>query len=92
MQYLKAASAVQDLGAYRRARYAFPLRRCAAGLGEYLYIPFIPATNAVRWVGAVIVDTTQRRNSEDALRKTEKLAAARTSGCLDRRMRSNNSA
>ncbi len=30
----------------------------------------------MRWVGAVIVDTTQRRNSEDALRKTEKLAAA----------------
>jgi signal transduction histidine kinase len=34
------------------------------------------SANVVRWVGAVIVDTTQRRNSEDALRKTEKLAAA----------------
>jgi len=38
--------------------------------------PVHTSTNAVRWVGAVIVDTTQRRNSEDALRKTEKLAAA----------------
>ncbi len=38
--------------------------------------PVRTASNAVRWVGAVIVDTTQRRNSEDALRKTEKLAAA----------------
>jgi len=38
--------------------------------------PVHTSTNAVRWVGAVIVDTTQRRNSEDALRQTEKLAAA----------------
>jgi len=38
--------------------------------------PVRTSSNAVRWVGAVIVDTTQRRNSEDALRKTEKLAAA----------------
>lgn len=38
--------------------------------------PVRTSTNAVRWVGAVIVDTTQRRHSEDALRKTEKLAAA----------------
>jgi signal transduction histidine kinase len=38
--------------------------------------PVQTGTNAVRWVGAVMVDTTQRRNSEEALRKTEKLAAA----------------
>jgi PAS domain S-box-containing protein len=38
--------------------------------------PVRTSSNAVRWVGAVIVDTTQRRNSEDTLRKTEKLAAA----------------
>jgi len=38
--------------------------------------PVRTSSNAVRWVGAVIVDTTQRRNSEEALRKTEKLAAA----------------
>jgi signal transduction histidine kinase len=31
---------------------------------------------AVRWVGAIIVDTTERKRAEDALRKTEKLAAA----------------
>ncbi len=29
-----------------------------------------------RWVGAIIVDTTERKRAEDALRKTEKLAAA----------------
>jgi signal transduction histidine kinase len=37
--------------------------------------PVRTSSNVVRWVGAVIVDTTQRRNAEDALRKTEKLAA-----------------
>jgi PAS domain S-box-containing protein len=30
----------------------------------------------IRWVGAVIVDATGRKQSEEALRKTEKLAAA----------------
>jgi PAS domain S-box-containing protein len=30
----------------------------------------------VRWVGAVMIDTTERRRSEDTLRRTEKLAAA----------------
>jgi len=39
------------------------------------FYPVRTSSNIVRWVGAVIVDTTQRRNSEDALRKTEKLAA-----------------
>lgn len=38
--------------------------------------PVRTSSSSVRWVGAVIVDTTQRRNAEDALRKTEKLAAA----------------
>lgn len=38
--------------------------------------PVRTSSSNVRWVGAVIVDTTQRRNAEDALRKTEKLAAA----------------
>ncbi|WP_158749248.1 PAS domain-containing sensor histidine kinase [Acidobacterium sp. S8] len=37
--------------------------------------PVRTSSNVVRWVGAVIVDTTQRRSSEVALRKTEKLAA-----------------
>ncbi len=31
---------------------------------------------AVRWVGAVVMDTTERKRSEEALRRTEKLAAA----------------
>ncbi len=30
----------------------------------------------IRWAGAVLIDTTERRRSEDALRRTEKLAAA----------------
>ena len=30
----------------------------------------------IRWVGAVMIDTTERRRSEEALRRTEKLAAA----------------
>jgi signal transduction histidine kinase len=33
------------------------------------------ASQAVRWVGAIIVDTTGIKRSEDALRRTEKLAA-----------------
>ena len=37
--------------------------------------PVRTSSNTVRWVGAVIVDTTQRHSSEVALRKTEKLAA-----------------
>lgn len=31
---------------------------------------------AVRWVGAVVLEATERKRAEDALRKTEKLAAA----------------
>lgn len=38
--------------------------------------PVHTETRAVRWVGAIIVDTTERKRSEDALRKSEKLAAA----------------
>lgn len=38
--------------------------------------PVRTGTHSVRWVGAVIVDTTERKRSEEALRKTEKLAAA----------------
>lgn len=30
----------------------------------------------VRWIGAVMIDTTERRRSEETLRRTEKLAAA----------------
>ncbi len=34
-----------------------------------------PADNPIRWVGAVIVDVTDRKVSEERLRRTEKLAA-----------------
>jgi signal transduction histidine kinase len=38
--------------------------------------PVKTANQAVRWAGAIIVDTTERKQSEEALRRTEKLAAA----------------
>ncbi|HEV2272863.1 MAG TPA: ATP-binding protein [Acidobacteriaceae bacterium] len=38
--------------------------------------PVKTTSQAVRWVGAIIVETTERKRSEEALRKTEKLAAA----------------
>jgi nitrogen-specific signal transduction histidine kinase/HAMP domain-containing protein len=41
-------------------------------------ISFYPVYEAdeIRWVGAVVIETTQRRQAEEAMRKTEKLAAA----------------
>ncbi|ACO34017.1 MULTISPECIES: ATP-binding protein [Acidobacterium] len=41
----------------------------------HLY-PIHTEDEQVRWVGAVLVDTTQRHQAEEALRKSEKLAAA----------------
>ncbi len=38
--------------------------------------PVKATSEAVRWVGAIVVETTERKRAEDALRKTEKLAAA----------------
>jgi signal transduction histidine kinase len=38
--------------------------------------PVRTGTQAVRWVGMILVETTERRRAEDALRRTEKLAAA----------------
>src|SRR3984957_11758776 len=38
--------------------------------------PVKATSEAVRWVGAIIVEATQRKRAEEALRKTEKLAAA----------------
>ncbi len=38
--------------------------------------PVKTSSQTVRWVGAIIVETTQRKHSEETLRKTEKLAAA----------------
>ena len=34
-----------------------------------------PRPNKVRWVGAIVMDVSERKRSEDALRRTEKLAA-----------------
>lgn len=38
--------------------------------------PVRTGTQTVRWAGMVLVETTERRRAEDALRRTEKLAAA----------------
>jgi signal transduction histidine kinase len=38
--------------------------------------PVKAASEAVRWVGAIVVETTERKRAEETLRKTEKLAAA----------------
>jgi PAS domain S-box-containing protein len=37
--------------------------------------PVKTASKAVRWVGAIIAETTERKRAEETLRKTEKLAA-----------------
>ena len=38
--------------------------------------PVRTEVGVVRWVGVILVDTSERRKTEDTLRKTEKLAAA----------------
>ena len=38
--------------------------------------PVKAASEAVRWVGAIVIETTERKRAEDTLRKSEKLAAA----------------
>lgn len=38
--------------------------------------PVRTSTQQVRWVGVIVMDTSERKRSEEALRKTEKLAAA----------------
>lgn len=38
--------------------------------------PVKTTSEAVRWVGAIVVEATERKRAEEALRKTEKLAAA----------------
>jgi PAS domain S-box-containing protein len=37
--------------------------------------PVRPNADKVRWVGAIVIDVSERKRSEDALRRTEKLAA-----------------
>ena len=41
----------------------------------HLY-PVRTEAEAIRWVGAILVDTTEQKKAEEALRRTEKLAAA----------------
>ena len=38
--------------------------------------PVKTTSEAVRWVGAIVLEATERKRAEEALRKTEKLAAA----------------
>ncbi len=38
--------------------------------------PVKATSEAVRWVGAIVVEATERKRAEEALRRTEKLAAA----------------
>jgi PAS domain S-box-containing protein len=37
--------------------------------------PVRPSPSRLRWVGAIVIDASERKRSEDALRRTEKLAA-----------------
>lgn len=37
--------------------------------------PVRPSADQLRWVGAIVMDVSERRRSEEALRRTEKLAA-----------------
>jgi PAS domain S-box-containing protein len=37
--------------------------------------PVRPSSDQLRWVGAIVIDVSERKRSEDALRRTEKLAA-----------------
>src|SRR6185437_12936058 len=40
------------------------------------FYPVKSGQHEIRWVGAVMIDNTERRRSEETLRRTEKLAAA----------------
>ena len=40
------------------------------------FYPVQPKNDAVRWVGVIVIDITDRLRAEETLRKTEKLAAA----------------
>ena len=51
----------------------------ADGGGNWTWLvttyPVRPTPERVRWVGAIVIDVSERKRSEDALRRTEKLAA-----------------
>jgi signal transduction histidine kinase len=52
-------------------------RSNAEGMWTWLVTayPVRPTPEKVRWVGAIVTDVSERKSSEDALRRTEKLAA-----------------
>jgi signal transduction histidine kinase/HAMP domain-containing protein len=76
------AAGIQQVFATGEPLYEMELHGEAAdqpGIQRSWMISFYPVhteEQVVRWVGTVVIETTQRRKSEDALRKTEKLAAA----------------
>ena len=53
---------------------AAPLRTSRTRLVNFY--PVRTGTDRIRWVGTVVVDTTQHKKSEEALRRSEKLAAS----------------
>src|SRR5271156_6104443 len=55
-----------------------PLSGDSPGVRTWLInvYPVKATSEAVRWVGAIVVEATERKRAEEALRKTEKLAAA----------------
>ena len=78
---LESGEPVRDLelGGEESAR-GLPARSGSATVPPRIWIvnlyPIGTEDEPIRWVGAVLVDATGRKQAEDALRKTEKLAAA----------------
>jgi PAS domain S-box-containing protein len=65
-------------GGYGVETFELPVPDDAGAMRSWLVnmYPVKSGQQEVRWVGTVMIDTTERRRSEDALRRTEKLAAA----------------
>ncbi|MBV8630193.1 MAG: PAS domain-containing protein [Silvibacterium sp.] len=63
--------AVQDLELLSGANERSEIRSWLANI-----YPVRTEAHVVRWVGVILVDTSERRRTEDTLRRTEKLAAA----------------
>lgn len=78
---LEGGEPVRDLELEGEANdRALPARRGAVTAPRRTWIvnlyPIGTEDEPIRWVGAVLVDATGRKQAEDALRKTEKLATA----------------
>lgn len=71
-QVFESGQAVQDLELTSEAA-GWPSQTRSWLANVY---PVRTDAQSVRWVGVILVETTERRRSEDALRKSEKLAAA----------------